>query len=206
MRAIDKGLGCCSVCHKIVKLDSQKRACCPRCGSEVYLRKPHSLQYSLAFAIASIIFYIPANIYPMMRIDTLSGSESSTIIGGIIYFINSGSYLIAFIILVASVVVPFLKIIIILYLIYSVYRKKATNRLQKLKLYRLIELIGRWSMVDVYVVSIMIALVHFGAFSEIKAQSGAIYFLLVVVFTMLSTISFDSRLIWDIKGKHIDGK
>jgi len=199
MRAIDRGLGCCSVCHKIVKLNSQERACCPRCGSEVYLRKPHSLQYSLAFALASIIFYIPANIYPMMRVDSFSGSESSTIIGGIVYFINSGSYLIAFVILVASVVVPFLKIAIILYLIYSVYMKRATNRLQKLKLYRLIELIGRWSMVDVYVVSIMIALVHFGAFSEIRAESGAIYFLLVVVFTMLSTISFDSRLIWDIK-------
>jgi len=201
MRAIDEGMGCCPICHQIVQLNGKDKGCCPRCGSDVHIRKPNSLQNTLAFVIAGIIAYIPANLYPMMHVHTFAGSESDTIISGIIYFFESGSYLIAFVILIASVVVPLIKMVIILYLVYSVHKKKATNKEQKLKLYVLTEVIGRWSMVDVYVVAIMIALVHFGAFTEITAGLGSIYFLLVVILTMLSAMSFDPRLIWDIKGK-----
>ena len=201
MRAIDRNIGCCPVCHQLVKLNKKEKEYCPRCGTAVHLRKPDSLSVSLALVIASIILYIPANLYPMMRVHTFAGTQSDTIISGIIYFFETGSYLIAFVILIASVVVPLIKMLILLYLIFSVKANKAEGKEQKLKLYMLTELIGKWSMVDVYVVAIMIALVHFGALTEIKAGTGAIFFLLVVILTMLSAMSYDSRLIWDMKGK-----
>ena len=205
MRGIDKNIGSCSICHQLVKIKRNEKEYCPRCGTAVYIRKPNSLSTSLAMAIASIILYIPANIYPMMHVHTFAGSESNTIISGIIYFFENGSYLIAFVILIASIVVPFIKVAIILYLIYSVYKNNYKNKEQKLKLYILTEIIGKWSMVDVYVVAIMIALVHFGALTEIKAGVGAVFFLGVVILTMISAMAFDSRLIWDMKGKDIDG-
>lgn len=201
MRAIDRDIGSCPVCHQLVKIKRGKKEYCPRCGTAVYLRKPDSLNISLALVIASIILYIPANLYPMMHVHTFVGSQSDTIISGIIYFFESGSYLIAFVILIASIVVPFIKMVILLYLIYSVKRGKAEDKEQKLKLYILTEVIGKWSMVDVYVVSIMISLVHFGPLTEIKAGAGAVFFLMVVILTMLSAMAFDSRLIWDIKEK-----
>ena len=201
MRAIDRDIACCPVCHELVKIKRGNKEYCPRCGTVVHLRKPDSLSVSLALVIASIILYIPANLYPMMHVHTFAGTESDTIISGIIYFFESGSYLIAFVILIASIVVPFIKMVIILYLIYSVYKGKAEDKEHKLRLYVLTEIIGKWSMVDVYVVAIMIALVHFGALTQIKAGAGAIFFLGVVILTMLSAMSFDSRLIWDMKGK-----
>ncbi len=204
MRAIDRDIGSCHVCHQLVKIKRGKKEYCPRCGTVVHIRKPDSLNVSLALVIASIILYIPANLYPMMHVHTFAGTQSDTIISGIIYFFESGSYLIAFVILIASVVVPFIKMVILLYLIYSVKRGRAEGKEQKLRLYILTEIIGKWSMVDVYVVAIMIALVHFGALTEIKAGAGAVFFLTVVILTMLSAMSFDSRLIWDMKGKEED--
>ena len=201
MRGIDRNIGCCHVCHELVKINKGHKEYCPRCGTAVHLRKPDSISVSLALVIASIILYIPANLYPMMHVQTFAGTESDTIISGIIYFFESGSYLIAFVILIASIVVPFIKMVILLYLIFSVHKGRAESKEQKLKLYILTEIIGKWSMVDVYVVAIMIALVHFGPLTEIKAGAGSIFFLMVVILTMLSAMSFDSRLIWDMKGK-----
>ena len=202
MRGIEKSIGSCPICHQLLDFskeedDGSAFRYCPRCGSEVYMRKKDSLQRSVALVIASIIFYIPANLFAMMHVHTFAGTESDTIISGIIYFFESGSYLIAFAILIASVVVPFIKMVILLYLNYSVHKGVCKSRQRRQKLYQLTELIGRWSMVDVYVVSIMIALVHFGAFTQIKAGAGAIYFLLVVILTMLAAMAFDPRLIWD---------
>ena len=201
MRAIDKNLGCCPICHQIVTFPPRKgeevAAYCPRCGTEVHLRKTDSLQMTLALVVASIIFYIPANLLPMMHVQTFAGTESDTIMSGVIYFIESGSYLIGFVILIASILVPVLKMLILLYLIYTVKTGKKTGMNERRKLYQLTEIIGRWSMVDVYVVSIMIALVHFGGLSEIRAGTGAVFFLLVVIVTMIAAMSFDPRLIWD---------
>ena len=202
MRAIDIGLGSCPACHQMVRVDAVEEgriAVCPRCGSEVHPRKPDSIQYTWALVMASIIFFIPANMLPMMRVETFAGNQSDTIISGVIYFISSGSYLIAFVIFVASILVPIIKIIILIYLLISVQRKSCLHQKQRKKLYMLTEIIGRWSMVDVFVVGIMVALVHFGGLTQIKAAAGANFFLLVVIVTMFAAMKFDPRLIWDIK-------
>ena len=200
MRAIERGLTDCSVCHAIVRVpmqDSGEVAYCPRCDSEVHMRKPDAIQKTWAYLIASIVFYIPANVLPMMHVVTFAGTESDTIMSGVLYFIDTGAYLIAFVIFTASIFVPILKILILIYLLISVQKGSCRHRKRRKKLYVLTEIIGRWSMVDVYVVGTMVALVHFGALTEIKPGMGANFFLLVVIMTMLSAMSFDPKLIWD---------
>jgi len=202
MRAIELGLGSCPVCHAIVKLSpnpSEATAICPRCNSEVNARKPDAVQKTWALLFASIVFYIPANLLPMMHVETFAGTQSDTIMSGVLYFMETGSYLIAFVIFVASIFVPILKIIILIYLLISVQKRSCIGQKTRTKLYRLTEIIGRWSMVDIYVVGTMVALVHFGSLTEIKAGMGANFFLLVVIMTMFAAMSFDPRLIWDIK-------
>ena len=203
MRGVDKNLGSCEVCHQIVsfppKGEGDITTICPRCGCVVHQRVPHSIQESWALVVASIIFYIPANLLPMMRVDSFQGVHADTIISGVLYFLKSGSYFIAGVIFIASVIVPITKVAILIYLLFSVQFKSALKRRERQRLYTLTEIIGKWSMVDVYVVAVMIALVHFEGLTVISADSGAIYFLLVVVTTMLGAMRFDARLIWDIK-------
>jgi len=203
MRALDAGLGCCSVCHQIVSFpppgEGDRYALCPRCGSEVLPRKRDSLQQTWALVIASIIFYIPANLLPMMHVHTFAGTQSDTIMSGVIYFMETGAYLIGGVIFIASILVPVVKILILIYLLISVQSGSARHRKERRRLYVLTEIVGRWSMVDVYVVSIMIALVHFGGLTEITAGLGAVFFLLVVIVTMIAAMRFDPRLIWDTK-------
>ncbi len=202
MRALELGLGSCPVCHAMVRLPRCRpdtAAVCPRCGSEVDARKPDAVQRTWALLFASIVFYIPANLLPMMHVETFAGVQSDTIMSGVIYFFETGSYLIAFVIFVASIFVPILKILILIYLLVTVQKKSCIQQRTRTRLYRLTEIIGRWSMVDVYVVGTMVALVHFGGLTEVKAGMGANFFLLVVIVTMFSAMSFDPRLIWDIK-------
>ena len=209
MRAIEIGMGSCSVCHAMVKLaptPSKALTLCPRCGSKVDVRKPESIQKTWALLLASIIFYIPANLLPMMHVETFAGTQSDTIMSGVLYFMETGSYLIAFVIFVASIFVPILKILILIYLLISVQKKSSLQQKTRTKLYRLTEIIGRWSMVDVYVVATMVALVHFGSLTQIKAGMGANFFLLVVIMTMFSAMAFDPRLIWDTKECNETGK
>ena len=207
MRGIDNNLGSCEVCNQIVSFpkDENLDTICPRCGSLVHKRTPYSIQESWALVIASIIFYIPANMLPMMHVYTFAGIESDTIISGVIYFFNSGSYLIAAVIFIASIIVPITKVAILIYLLISVQLKSAIRKKERKRLYVLTEVIGKWSMVDVYVVAIMIALVHFEGLTQIEAGDGAIFFLLVVISTMLGAKRFDARLIWDIKEKENNG-
>ena len=153
MRALEHGLGTCPVCHQMVKVTSAERkriAICPRCNSEVHPRVPNSIQQTWALVIASIVFYIPANLLPMMHVHTFAGVESDTILSGVIYFFETGSYLIAFVIFVASIIVPVIKLFILVYLLISVQKASSLRKKERLKLYRLTEIIGRWSMVDVY--------------------------------------------------------
>jgi paraquat-inducible protein A len=179
---------------------------CPRCGEPVHIRIPDSIQYTWALVIASIIFYIPANLYPMMHVHTFAGTQSDTILSGVLYFLETGSYLIAAVIFIASIIVPITKLLILIYLLISVRNNKPVNQKKRQKLYALTELIGKWSMVDVFVVAIMISLVHFGGMTEIEAGEGANYFLLVVIVTMVAAMQFDARLIWDINTKDKDAR
>jgi paraquat-inducible protein A len=201
MRAAEHRLASCHHCHQLVRISMPipqgHTPLCPRCGSVVHLRTPQAVQKTWALLLASVIFYIPANLLPMMHVQTFAGTQSDTIMSGVIYFMHSGAYLIGAVIFIASIFVPIAKILILAYLLITVQRGKQGDRIRRLKLYRFTEIVGRWSMVDVFVVSIMIALVNFGPLTRIEAGAGAVFFLLVVLLTMLAAMSFDPRLIWD---------
>ena len=194
------GMALCHDCHILVdwpSLSRGERACCPRCGADVHLRKPNSIMRTWALVIASFIFYIPANVLPITITTSLGTEHADTIISGVIYFLKSGSYEIAFIIFVASILVPLMKLMILTYLLLSVQFKSLWRPKERTRLYRITEAVGRWSMLDIFVVTILVALVKLGALANIDAGPAAVYFAAVVVITMFAAESFDPRLMWD---------
>ena len=170
---------------------------CPRCGTRLHRRKPNSIKRTWALVVAAFIFYIPANLLPITIVVSLGQAQSDTIMSGVIYFIHSGMWPIALVIFVASVFVPLLKLIILTFLLISVQRKSSWRQKDRTRLYRITEVVGRWSMVDIFVVTILVALVKLGGLASIQAQPGAVYFCAVVVITLFAAMSFDPRLIWD---------
>jgi len=170
---------------------------CPRCAAELHFRKPDSVARSWALLIAAYIMYIPANLLPMMETSSLFGSQDDTIMSGVIYLWHSGSWDLALIVFIASIMVPFMKLIAMTLLLITVQRRSVWQPLQRAKLYRIVEFVGRWSMLDIYVVTILAALVHIGSLANIKAGPAALAFGAVVVLTMFSAMQFDPRLIWD---------
>lgn len=186
-----------AACHTCCKLASAELHDCPRCGSTLHLRKTDSLQRTLALLITATILYIPANIYPIMVTEALGKAEESTIIGGVVLLINLGSVPVAAIIFIASVVVPSAKFLALYYLVWSVKSGSRVSGRQRTTLYQLTELIGKWSMVDVFVVAILVALVHLGGIMVIRPGIAALSFAGVVITTMIAAQSFDPRLIWD---------
>ncbi|AOB32246.1 paraquat-inducible protein A [Bordetella sp. H567] len=175
---------------------------CPRCGAHLHFRKPHSLSRSWAFVLAAIVLYIPANVLPVMDTSSLFGAQADTIMSGVVYLWTSGSWPLAVVVFIASVAVPLLKIFALVFLVTMVQRGSAWMPVRRTRIYRLVELVGRWSMLDIYVITLLVALVQFSALATIKAGPAAIAFGAVVVLTMLAARSFDPRLIWDAAGKH----
>lgn len=169
---------------------------CLKCGASLYSRKVNSISRTWALLIAACIMYIPANIYPVMLTQSFLGTQYDTILSGIIYFWISGSWGLAAIIFIASFLVPLFKLIALAVLLITVQRKNQTNQRQHTYLYHLIEFIGRWSMLDVFVVSILAGLVQIKGLAQITAGFGITAFASVVVLTMLAALSFDVRLIW----------
>ena len=190
------GLVACRHCH-LLSRETDAPADCPRCGAPLSSRKPNSIVRAWALVLAAMVFYIPANVLPITHTISLGAVQSDTIMSGVIYFIQTGSWPIALVIFVASVFVPLLKLLILAYLLISVQRRSQWRPVDRTRLYRLTEVIGRWSMLDIYVVTILVALVHLGALATIEAGPGAIFFGAVVVVTMLAAEAFDPRLIWD---------
>jgi paraquat-inducible protein A len=190
----------CHSCHLLCRIDLSKigeSLLCPRCGATLHQRKPNSLKRTWALVLAAIIFYIPANLLPITIVTSLGKAQSDTIMSGVIYFIHSGMLPIALVIFVASVLVPMLKLIVLLYLLISVQRKSSWRPKDRTRLYRITEAVGRWSMVDIFVVTVLVALVNLGSLATIQAGPGAGFFAAVVVITMFAAMSFDPRLIWD---------
>jgi paraquat-inducible protein A len=195
------GLISCHACHLLSrrpKALAHNVAYCPRCGEELHQRKPNSLMRTWALVIAAMVFYIPANVLPMTITSAVGTVSADTIMSGVIYFMQHGSWEIALVIFTASVFVPFLKFIILIYLLLSVQFKWVKKPKDLTRLYRFTEAIGRWSMLDIYVVTILVALVKLGFLADIEAGPAALYFALVVVTTMIAAESFDPRLIWDV--------
>lgn len=184
-------------CHLCLKLADASLHHCPRCGEDLHLRKSGSLQRTLALLVTASLLYIPANLLPIMITDQLGNSVESTILGGVVLLIDMDSIPIAAVIFVASVMVPLGKLIALFYLCWSVSRGRPANPRQRTVMYRTTELIGKWSMVDVFVVSILVALVHLTGLLVILPGTAAIAFAGVVMVTIVAAESFDPRLIWD---------
>lgn len=174
---------------------------CERCGAPLHRRKTDSLTRTWAFLLASLIFYVPANLLPVMNTTMLGSGSESTIMGGVLEFWQHGAWDIALIIFIASIAVPGIKFVALTMLLVTVQRGSSWALKERSKLYRFVELIGYWSMLDVIVVALVAALVKFQALGDIEPRQGILFFGLVVVFTMLSAMSFDPRLIWDTQDK-----
>ena len=170
---------------------------CPRCGYRLHHRKPQSLQRACAFAFAALILYIPANVYPVLTVIKLGYGHPSTILGGVQELAEYGMWPLAALVFFASVAVPVLKLIGLAILLLTTYRRSASRLRDRTVLYRIIDAIGRWSMIDIFMASILVALVQFGKIATVYPGPGAIAFAAVVILTMLASHSFDPRLMWD---------
>jgi paraquat-inducible protein A len=194
--ARELGIVACRRCTKAWPLGTET---CGRCGKALVSRDPLSLQRVWAYWIMGVICYIPANIYPMLRTRTLFQYEESTIIGGAVELAHYGSYGVAAIILFASVVIPLGKFWAIAFLAISVRERTFVRQGTRQLLYDVVEYIGRWSMIDIFVVAILSALVQLKTLASINPGLASIFFALSVIFTMLSAQAFDSRMIWDVQ-------
>ena len=198
INARQMGLVCCTRCAKAWPIETPE---CERCGHKLVSRDPMSLQRVWAFWLMGFICYIPANTLPMLRTKTLLTVDESTIIGGAVELAHYGSFGIAFIILFASVVIPLGKFWAIAFLALSVRQDRVVSTRLRLIMYEVVEYIGRWSMIDIFVVAILSALVQLKTLASINPGPASLFFALSVIFTMLSAQAFDSRMIWDTKAK-----
>ena len=193
----------CAVCSLVVPAPQPKGALhCPRCGSTLYHRKPESLQRTWALLIAAILCYLPANLLPIMQVTSFGRIQSDTIFSGVVFLLHHDMWPLALIVFTASIFVPLLKLLILIFLVLSVQMRSSKHLRDRTHLYRITESIGRWSMVDIYVVTILVALVRLGNLATIEARSGALFFALVVILTLFAAMSFDPRLMWDV-GKRV---
>lgn len=201
--AKENNLALCPKCHKLNSLpayfDPFKKIQCVRCHGFFHLRKPNSLQYTLAWNLAALIAFIPANLYPIMIIYSLGIGEPSTILSGIGQFVDQGLYPIAAIIFTASIIVPLFKIIGLFLLVYRAYTGVRLKPDKHSKFYHALEFLGPWSMLDVFVVALLVAVVELGFVTSVAAGPAINYFTLTVIFTMIAANSFDPRLLWDKK-------
>lgn len=192
------GILACHICGQIHQAGTEAhRLSCMRCGASLHFRKPDSLSRTWALLIAAYVLIVPANVLPVMKSGSLFGTENDTILSGVIYLWTSGSPPLAVILFMASIVIPVAKLLSLTYLLVSVHRRSRWAPRERTKLYRVLEFVGRWSMIDVYVAAMLTALVQFGSLMTINVGTGAIAFGAVVVLTMFAAESFDPRLIWD---------
>lgn len=198
------GLIGCPLCGMVCRLpsasgtaDDVPALACPRCEQPLHARKPNSLARTWAFLITAVIMYVPANLMPIMNTRTLFDERQDTIISGVFALWANGSWELALVVFVASVVVPLAKIAALIVLLFSVHFRWSTGRRRRTQVFGLVEWIGQWSMLDVFVVVLMVALVQFSTLARIEPGPGAAAFGAVVVLTMLSAQAFDPRLIWD---------
>lgn len=196
--AIARGLACCHVCLKLSPRASQS---CALCGTSLHIRVPESRQRTLALTITAALLYIPANVMPIMTTVQLGNATDSTILGGILLLIHHGSYPVAAVIFIASVIVPIAKLLSLAWLSWSISGAHGAAHYQRTRLYRVTEVIGKWSMTDVFVVAVLVALIHLGGLLVIRPGPAAVAFGSMVIVTMLAAESFDPRLIWDQEEK-----
>jgi len=201
MSAMSQGLQSCHGCGLLSRPEpGQEEGRCPRCDEPLEFRKAASLERTVAYLIAASACYIPANLLPVMRTTTAGGSESDTIMQGVVLLWSPTGWPLSLIVLFASIMIPSAKILALFYLVFTVKRGSIQNNAQRVRLYRMVELIGRWSMVDVFVDTFTVALIQLQPLMLVQPGPGLLFFAAVVVLTMLAVESFDPRLIWDSAG------
>ncbi len=187
----------CGILVNVGNIAAETILSCPRCNANLHFRKTHSISRTWALIITSAILFLPANLLPIMRVDFLGTQEYSTIMDGIIYFFHGQEYGIGLIIFIASILVPLFKIIGMLIILLSIHFKWKHWLRHKSAMFRFIEFVGRWSMLDIFVIALMSTLVDFGTLTSTQAAPAATYFTAVVVCTMFAALTFDPRLLWD---------
>jgi len=198
LTAAQAGVVACGSCGLLSRsAEGAPSGRCPRCGAGLASRFQHSIQRTWALAIAAAVCYVPANILPIVTTQTLASSRSDTILSGVVVLYTSGSWPLALIVLDASVMIPLGKLVTLAYLLISVRRGSAQGSRDRTRLYRMVELIGRWSMLDVFVVTFVVALIQLRPLMSSQPGPGLPFFAAVVILTMLAATSFDPRLIWD---------
>jgi paraquat-inducible protein A len=196
--AMQQGLQSCETCGLLSRpAPGEHEGLCPRCEEPLEFRKHNSVQRTWAFLIAAAVCYIPANVLPVLATTTAAGSESDTILQGVILLWSPTGWPLSLIVLIASIIIPSAKIIAMGYLLVGVQRGSVTNNRQRIRMYRMVEFIGRWSMVDVFVDTFTAALIQLQPLMSVEPGPGLFFFAAVVVLTMLAVESFDPRLIWD---------
>ena len=196
----------CHGCDQVFRVEDGRHATCSRCEASLHKRKPNSIATAWALTVAACILYIPANTLPIMTVVHFGQGAPSTILGGVQLLIHAGMWPIAALVFFASVAVPVMKLVCLAYLLLSVQRRSTWRPRDRTLLYRVVEAVGRWSMVDIFMISILVALVSLGSIATIEPGAGAIAFAAVVIITMIAASAFDSRLIWDIAEEKDDAK
>ncbi|WP_233998660.1 paraquat-inducible protein A [Microbulbifer pacificus] len=198
-RALSQGFWTCLGCRLLVKVPRNVSSClCPRCGAHVHGRVDGSIMLTWALTITGALLLIPANILPVMTVIYLGSGEPSTIVGGTLELYHNGLWGIALIVFVASVAVPVMKLVGLVILCLIVQLRLEVSPRQAMRIYRVVNAIGRWSLLDLFMISILVALVDMGAIAEVAAGAGSTAFATVVVVTMFAVQAFDPRLIWDV--------
>jgi paraquat-inducible protein A len=196
--AMQYGLQSCEGCGLLSRpVPDEAEGQCPRCAHELSFRKADSVQRTWALLIAAAVCYVPANLLPVLTTVTATGRESDTIMQGVVLLWSPTGWPLSLIVLFASIIVPSAKIAALTYLLITVQRGSVENNAQRIRLYRTVELIGRWSMVDVFVDAFTVSLVQLQPLMSVEPGPGLFFFAAVVVLTMLAAESFDPRLIWD---------
>lgn len=205
LTAAQAGLVSCETCSLLSRpADAVEPGYCPRCGTELVWRRHDSIQHTWALVIAAAICYVPANVLPVLTTTTLGSSDSDTIMGGVVFLYTSGSWPLALIVLIASVMVPLGKLVALSYLLITVQGGSLRSNRERTRLYRMVEFIGRWSMLDVFVDTFTVALVQLQPLMSVEPGPGVLFFAAVVVLTMMAAESFDPRLIWDPGARRAD--
>lgn len=189
-----------AVCHVCLAGNTLQRRRCRRCHGVLHARIPHSLQRTAALSVAAAILYLPANLLPILTTNQFGRVMDTTIIGGVVDLLQQGSYPVAIVILVASVLIPLGKIAALALLCWAATRGRGAMAHHRTVLYRITEFVGKWSMVDVFVVAILVGLIQIGGIMTVRPGAAALAFAGVVIATMLAAESFDPRLIWDQEG------
>jgi paraquat-inducible protein A len=192
-----RGIISCEACNLLLEADPDQRQC-PRCAARLHRRKPHSLQRTLALVVAGFVLYVPANLLPVLDIERFGRDEPNTILSGVLELISSGLWPLAVIVFTASILVPLMKLLGLSLMLMLTHRHSRRWLVGRTHLYRFIDFIGRWSSIDLFMISILVALVQFGALTRVRAQGGAVAFAAVVLVTMFASRCFDPRVMWDV--------